>query len=290
MPHLRREALFLLLALLGGTILASIFTSKGLEFYGYKSYVMDLPALLLREEPGVGRALLLSQALYTALMFVLPAVFILQRWQQKNGIRQPSKSKWTWVDSLLALCILPASLPLLNLLTTLWVSASKDWGFMQAAIESQNQGAQMVERMLFLPNSADHVASILVFVFLAAISEELLFRGVIQRYLHQGRTSQWAILGGAIAFALGHMNFVQWPFLLGAGVILGSLYALSGRLWLSMLAHLLHNAMTYNWTIQAGPGAYGDLDLPLPWLQTGVYTLAAAAAAFGIYRRRSLRI
>lgn len=287
MPQLRKEVLILLFALLGGTILASLFTANGLELFGYREFAMDLPSLLARKEDGVGRALLLSQALYTVFMFVIPAVFILQRWQKRSDVAALGQPSWTWVDYLLAIVILPASLPLLNVANEAWIMVSKDWSFMQSALASQSQGANMVERMLFLPGPMDRLSGVLVFVFLAALAEEVLFRGVIQRFLHQGRRMRWAILGGAIAFTLGHLNFVQWPFLLGAGLILGALYALSGRLWLSMVAHVLHNAMTYYWTLEAGPGAYGQLDNPLPWLQTTTFTLAAIAAAYALHRRTS---
>ncbi len=287
---LRKDILILLLALLGGTILAALITPKGIAFFGYSSFAMDIPRLLERPEPGVGRALLLSQGLYSLCMFFLPALFLYQRWKRTQSIPELPTPIWTGWDTLFAWVLLPASLPALNAANELWLHVCQNWPWMEVALADQAHGANMVERMLFLPSWGDTVSAFTVFVVWAAFTEELLFRGVIQRILHAGRPAKWAILGGALAFALGHLNFVQWPFLLGAGLILGSIYALSGRLWVSFGAHLLHNAMTYFWTMAAGPGAYGTLDAPFSWpLTLGSSSVAAAAAwALWVRYRRTL--
>jgi membrane protease YdiL (CAAX protease family) len=77
--------------------------------------------------------------------------------------------------------------------------------------------------------------------------------------LHQSLKPGQAILIGALAFALGHLNIVQLPFLLIAGGVLGLTYWVSGRLWVSVLAHALHNGLTYFWTLSSGPGNYGTV-------------------------------
>ena len=258
----RSEFLPFLLVLFTGALLAALIAPKGLELFGYGG--MTLEAILARPEVGVGRSLLLSQGLYALFMFLLPALFLYQRWHDGRvaSLLQPS---WSALDSLLAWIILPALLPALNACNSLWVGAAHGMDFMAPHFEAQAQSALAVDRMLFMPTWVDHAASILVFVVLAAFSEEFLFRASLQRFLHGQAKPFMAIIGATIAFTIGHMNFIQWPFLVGAGFTLGLVYYLSGRLWISFGAHLIHNGLTYYWTQEAGPNAYGTMEEVLPF-------------------------
>ncbi|MFC3852130.1 CPBP family intramembrane glutamic endopeptidase [Salinispirillum marinum] len=75
------------------------------------------------------------------------------------------------------------------------------------------------------------------------IAEELLFRGVVQRWLQQ-RFNLWlAVLLASVLFGLAHfgggMAFVLVATL--AGLLYGAVYALTGRLWWAIAAHWLLN-------------------------------------------------
>ena len=231
----QREVLTLLLAILAGTLLAGLFAPKALQFFGYTG--MTIEDIVARPEASAGRALLLGQALYTLFMFALPGLYLMQRWREKPLVPTLPQGPWSWIDSLLAWAILPLSLPFLSWCTELWSTLSADWAFMAPHFESAHASDRAVEKMLFFPTLGDQLFSLATFVLVAALSEEILFRGAVQRLLHDRTSPLLAILGASLAFALGHMNFVQWPFLLGAGLILGGLYWLSGRLWVTM-AHM----------------------------------------------------
>ena len=123
----RSEFLPFLLVLFTGALLAALIAPKGLELFGYGG--MTLEAILARPEVGVGRSLLLSQGLYALFMFLLPALFLYQRWHDGRvaSLLQPS---WSALDSLLAWIILPALLPALNACNSLWVGAAHGMDFM----------------------------------------------------------------------------------------------------------------------------------------------------------------
>ena len=281
----QREVLTLLLAILAGTLLAGLFAPKALQFFGYNG--MTIEDIVARPEASAGRALLLGQALYTLLMFALPGLYLMQRWREKPLVPALPKGSWSWIDSLLAWAILPMSLPFLSYCTDLWSTIAADWAFMAPHFESAQASDRAVEKMLFFPTLGDQLFSMATFVLVAALSEEILFRGAVQRLLHDRTSPLPAIFGASLAFALGHMNFVQWPFLLGAGLILGGLYWISGRLWVTMGAHVLHNGLTYYWTLQAGPNQYGNLEVDLPgW---GILLSTGIAVGVGVLLfRRSL--
>src|SRR5690606_15272529 len=115
-----------------------------------------------------------------------------------------------------------------------------------------------------------------VMALLPAISEELFFRGIIMRMVHQrvGKVIH-AILLSAIIFALMHGNPMGFVSIIIAGAILAAVYYLTGSLWLSMLAHLLNNGLQiiliYLGTSNKAIQAFIDSDsIPLPYVAAGI--------------------
>ena len=147
----------------------------------------------------------------------------------------------------------------MDYLSSIWNNWGQQIPLLKGIFEQYNANAQLIEKMIFFEHIGDTLFSFIVFVIFAALSEEVFFRGTIQRFLHQSLKPGQAILIGAFAFALGHLNIVQLPFLLIAGGVLGLIYWVSGRLWVSVLAHALHNGLTYFWTLSSGPGNYGTI-------------------------------
>lgn len=264
----QREILVLLLSLLASGMLAVLLTPQILAFFGFGG--LQLAELASQTGPNVSRALLLSQLTYTLILFALPGLYLAQRWKENSAIPELQKPRWTWKESLIAWSILPLSLPLLSFLTDYWASIASQWDFMAPSFNAASTSNQVVEKMVFASTTSDQLLSLFTFVIAAALAEEWLFRGAIQRVLH-ARTLPWlAITLAGLVFALGHLNFIQWPFLLGAGMILGFVYWISGRLWVSMGAHVLHNAMTYFFTLEAGRNQYGNMESSSPiWMILG---------------------
>ncbi len=85
--------------------------------------------------------------------------------------------------------------------------------------------------------------NILVFALIPAMGEELLFRGLVQKYLINTLKIPWlGILIAALLFSAIHM---EWDYFLPRwfmGIILGLLFYCSRSLWLSILAHFINNA------------------------------------------------
>ena len=252
----RKEPFFFLVITLGGSFAAIFFAPSALKLFGFSG--MSVTEILERPEESAGRALLLYQCIGSLLMFLVPGLIMINRWKI-HKINTLEKPNWGWINTILTIILLPLLLPFMDYLSSIWNNWGQQIPWLKGIFEQYNANAQLIEKMIFFEHIGDTLFSFIVFVIFAALSEEVFFRGTIQRLLHQSLKPGQAILIGALAFALGHLNIVQLPFLLIAGGVLGLIYWVSGRLWVSVLAHALHNGLTYFWTLSSGPGNYGTI-------------------------------
>ena len=80
--------------------------------------------------------------------------------------------------------------------------------------------------------------------FLPALCEEALFRGGLQNFLTRGTAMPWmSIIVVSILFSLAHFSFYGFLSRFFLGIVLGALFHYSGKLWLSILAHFINNAL-----------------------------------------------
>lgn len=75
-----------------------------------------------------------------------------------------------------------------------------------------------------------------------AIVEELLYRGVLYRFL-RGQGVQFAAITSSIIFGLIHLNFLQFLFASFMGIVCCYIYEATGKIRYSMLLHLLNNSV-----------------------------------------------
>lgn len=94
--------------------------------------------------------------------------------------------------------------------------------------------------------AGDTVGIVVVFLIVAVaapIVEEIFFRGLTQRaFVKRGLAAPWAILATAVFFAATHLQPLQFPALVVAGVVFGVLAHRTGRLGPAIWAHLGFNA------------------------------------------------
>ncbi len=85
-----------------------------------------------------------------------------------------------------------------------------------------------------------YALAVLMIGILPAITEELVFRGIIFNGLK--KCGKWtAILLSAVMFSLMHANVPQFPFTFILGVVLGLVMWETGALWLCMILHFFNN-------------------------------------------------
>lgn len=91
-----------------------------------------------------------------------------------------------------------------------------------------------------LDNFGYYILSLLLIGALPAVTEELIYRGMIFQGLK--KWGKWpAILLSALAFCLMHGNIAQFPYTFILGTILGYVMWETKALWLCMIIHFFNN-------------------------------------------------
>jgi membrane protease YdiL (CAAX protease family) len=108
-----------------------------------------------------------------------------------------------------------------------------------------------------IPRSGPEVAlAFAAAVLVVPLVEEILFRGLIQRWVASFLGPNQAVAYAAVLFALAHLQ--PWLFLglLGVGLVLGFVFRTTGSVVACAVAHALHNALSLGIMLQAGESSY----------------------------------
>lgn len=107
---------------------------------------------------------------------------------------------------------------------------------------AEDEARHIMDLLLFDTSPAGLIVAIVVVGLLPALGEELLFRGVLQRFLlaHLRRPAT-AIILSAVIFSAVHLQFYGFVPRVILGVILGYLVYRTGSLWTSIFAHFINN-------------------------------------------------
>ncbi len=124
---------------------------------------------------------------------------------------------------------------------------------------------------------------ILGIAILAPISEELLFRGIIQGELRRAFPEWAAVLIQGILFALFHGQAVQIAYVIIPGLALGALYALTRSIWAPIVLHI-----GFNFLGSVVPAAVGQNEslLEIVALTEIAFIVVGSLAFLAIYFRR----
>lgn len=107
----------------------------------------------------------------------------------------------------------------------------------------EESAARMIQALLQLQSVKDLVLNIICIAGLAAIGEELLFRGLLQRLFIKIFKNHWVgIIVAATLFSAMHLQFYGFFPRLALGILLGVIYWYSGSLWVVILAHFMYDA------------------------------------------------
>lgn len=180
--------------------------------------------------------------------FVVPGLIFAYYWDFDTpwaplGLQQARVPRFY----ILTLLLMLASVPLVygiyafNQQLTLpagWEELEKSWKL------QEEKAAATIGLLLDTPGFFALGMNILILVLLPAFGEELIFRGLLQRILHQAsNNSHIAVWIAAILFSAIHMQWYGFlpRMLLGAGF--GYLVVWSGSLFPAIFGHLLNNGM-----------------------------------------------
>lgn len=107
----------------------------------------------------------------------------------------------------------------------------------------ENAGA-MTQKLIGTDSVGSIIISVLIIGLLAGFSEEIFFRGALQRLLSTaGMNIHVAVWLAAFIFSAVHMQFYGFVPRMLLGAMFGYLAAWSGCLWLAVIAHVTNNTL-----------------------------------------------
>ncbi len=241
-------------------------------------------------------ALRIATILQDVIIFILPAIatamLITRLPATFLAIDKTSKYK----NYLLTILTMLVSIPAMNFIIE-W-NASMQFPESIKGLEnwmrnSENNAAIMVKTLLGQPDIPNLLMSILIVGVLAGLSEELFFRGALQKILlSKPMNIHIAIWVTAFIFSAIHMQFYGFIPRLLLGAFFGYLVVWSGSLWLPIVAHAFNNITTvfvtwlYNkGCIDSDPNQFGASMTPLD--TTIAITSVIATIGMIIYLKKS---
>ncbi|MCV9388351.1 CPBP family intramembrane glutamic endopeptidase [Reichenbachiella ulvae] len=214
------------------------FTDMGLvEFTGAMSSITSYPEL----KPH----LLFIQFMSSLGGFVLaPFAFIYQ--QEKRGLFLDFHSKQLTAPAFLlaigvTLCFIVADSVIIE-----WnMNLEFPEPFQSWAKGSEEQAAELTKFLTSIDSLPYFIAVFVTVAILPAVGEELLFRGLVQKYFTVAfKNPHVAIWITAILFSAFHFQFFGFVPRMLLGALFGYLFYFSGNLLYAILGHLINNGLT----------------------------------------------
>lgn len=234
---------FMLLAFAAaGLILASALGAQVWQQMTGKSFAAMQEGM---SDPANSDAMKIIQSLAAIIGFFIPALATASLLN-----RQPMKLLgFSFTDTKLSQVGLVLLLVGASLLVAGWLSyitnhipLAQNWKTRFDSLEAEYN--RQVSVIISLKNSKDYMIALIIMAFLPALCEEAFFRGGLQNFLARATHKPWlAIIVVSILFSLAHFSFYGFLSRVFLGIVLGALFHYSAKLWLSVLAHFINNAL-----------------------------------------------
>lgn len=232
------QLIVLVLFMIGGTL---VFSSLGTLVV---MLLYHTPNMLEAADPVT--AIRITQTLTTIGAFLVPALLFAycynRQWFGYNAANR--RPKQSMVNMVLVLSV--TLLPVVGVLSAFNQSIMPQEGAVAEFMRDLEEAANHILELVTSQRSSwDLISNLLVFAVLAGICEEFFFQGTLQPLMmNWTKNPHVGILLTALIFSALHFQFYGFipRFLLG--VYLGYLFYWSRSLWLPILAHVLHNALS----------------------------------------------
>ena len=156
------------------------------------------------------------------------------------GLKKPSNRFYF----LAGVAVMIVAIPLVNWLGELNQNIQFPSGWVEWMKSSEEEAAKTVKALLSRHTAQDLIINIICIAGLAAVGEELLFRGMVQRLLIRMFKNHWpGIIIAAFLFSAMHLQFYGFLPRFALGICLGIIYWYSGSLWAAILAHFVYDTL-----------------------------------------------
>lgn len=130
-----------------------------------------------------------------------------------------------------------------------------NWNALEQTMRSWEENSRELTNVLLSTTSIGGLISgVLIIGCLTGLSEELFFRGGIQRMLCEVMSKHAAVWVAAFIFSAMHFQFFGFVPRLLLGAFFGYLYIWSGSIWTAVIAHTINNSMVvvFSWLKERG--------------------------------------
>ncbi len=237
-----KAGFFILLALLGAGLIIGSLVSGGIWVAMTGKGILSMQKDMM--DPAYLSAIRTVQLVSTFLIFFVPAwlasLILSKRPMKLMGFQMAFNRKQITLVVLIMLAALPmvGGLSKLNELIPLPAAMEKIFKDLEDTYTEQ------VKVLSHIRGFGDYLISLLIMAIAPAAFEETFFRGGMQNLLQRGTGNKWlSIIITSILFSAIHFSWYGFIVRFALGVVLGSIYAYSGSLWLSIWAHALNNAI-----------------------------------------------
>nr|WP_262905424.1 CPBP family intramembrane glutamic endopeptidase [Hymenobacter nitidus] len=280
-----------------GAFIATVFTKL---FFGVGLVEMGEVARNPQNNPNSWGAIMLNQGL-TLLIGLAGAALALvwltgHSWREYFMARRSVSPVWYVAAAAIMLLSLPAMSYLIEWnshahVPEAWKDVSWLTNFEAWALEKEEELKKMTAFLTRFNSPGRFGVALLVIAVVAAVSEELFFRGVMQRNLVAWFKSRHVgIFIAAAIFSAVHTQFLGFVPRFVLGLILGYLYEWSGNILVPIAAHFTHNAFQLvllyvqqsQWT---DPGFNPDSTESMPWYLVLLSLLFTAAILYFLKQR-----
>ena len=185
------------------------------------------------------------QVILVAITFIVPVLFFSVVIRHEKWKFLPLQKAPNIKQFVIALTICIVALPI--------VSYTAEWNSnihfpdslknIESWMRIKENAANETIKIFFANNTIGNmISNLFVVAFMAGLSEEIFFRGFIQRLFIENKLNHHlAIWFTAILFSAIHLQFFGFVPRVLLGAVLGYLYFYSGNLWLSIIAHTVNN-------------------------------------------------
>lgn len=222
------------------------------------------------------------QVIYQVCTFLVPALFVWKSFSNNWNVFSSTEERSGFLPFLIAPVLLFTFFPLVQQFYII----NQNFHFPEPldgilrTMEEQNN--QLIQGMLGSTSAIDILSNFLLIAVLAAIIEEIFFRGVLQRILSQYIDPHIAIFIAAVAFSAIHMQFLGFLPRLALGILFGYLYWRTNRLSLAIFVHFLFNGLQLL-TFYALPESVKQKNIDEPIEFSILFTLASTLLFFILY-------
>lgn len=233
------------------------------------------------------RMLRIAAVMQDMLLFVLPAVIVAVLLTRLPARFLAVDSRPRWRAVCLAALTMIVSIPAMNWVIEANASLPLPEGIAASLRQLEETAARTTEAMLGGTDIGSLVMNLLIIAVLAGFSEELFFRGMVQRLFVGCRWNAGvAIWVAAALFSAMHMQVFGFVPRLLLGAFFGYLLLWSGSLWLPIAMHVLNNTIyiiSRHCTGAADINVLGTGDTALSYILVGA---SVALTAIGLVLTR----